>query len=503
MKRHLNCQCENQACLYRTLLYFTGAIMALVFVCRIDAGTLSSSLTGFMPQYEVDYSGESPVSAGKPADSNSLQLDDSPEITVTFVPMNKYPENPLNPVESQTQMITVLPASSALAAVSRLLRGARAGIIHDPTQILEPAVRDPGVLFPRQTLRGILPFDVGVNFHIMDRLAADAETVRKLEIRIRRKPDREPNSMELTPTGISLEIALVATGQPKEAAVLYAGSSAISGKEQERSMPAVSGMLTTETILLKPLDLQEEDRLGILLPSPFDMGQITVFSVLIEVKAPPQEGTADVIAYAELLRECQDALQRTDKQEKLQFDTGRRGIEDAIGLLLWPTYRRQALLYLAKEAPAPIIEDIVLSASDIVIDHLSDAIIGECMSGSCFEADSLQWRLHQITYQLLAELMSADQKWPQLEAVVMRYTGQVGRHPAVLKEMTSEAASVTDLQQRLLLENFIYLEDISPSARTRAFEWLAARGQAPEGYDPLASLEERRNALNRSQQEQQ
>jgi len=54
----------------------------------------------------------------------------------------------------------------------------------------------------------------------------------------------------------------------------------------------------------------------------------------------------------------------------------------------------------------------------------------------------------------------------------------------------------------LLLENFIYLEDISPAARTRAFEWLAARDQAPQGYDPLASLKERRNVLNRILQEQ-
>jgi len=46
-------------------------------------------------------------------------------------------------------------------------------------------------------------------------------------------------------------------------------------------------------------------------------------------------------------------------------------------------------------------------------------------------------------------------------------------------------------------ENFIYLEDISPAARTHAFEWLLSKGEAPDGYDPLAPLKERRAVLNR------
>ena len=34
------------------------------------------------------------------------------------------------------------------------------------------------------------------------------------------------------------------------------------------------------------------------------------------------------------------------------------------------------------------------------------------------------------------------------------------------------------------------------AARVRAFEWLGARGLAPAGYDPLASRQERRAALD-------
>ena len=150
-----------------------------------------------------------------------------------------------------------------------------------------------------------------------------------------------------------------------------------------------------------------------------------------------------------------------------------------------------------------MIEDVTLSAGGAVIDRLAYAITNECGSGPGLDPNTLGWRLEKTAYLLLVELISSDQMWPELEAIVIRYTGEVGRHPPVLKEMVSEAAGIADLEERLLQENFIYLEDISPSARTRAFEWLAAKGRAPEGYDPLASLSERRSVLNRILQEQQ
>ncbi len=167
-----------------------------------------------------------------------------------------------------------------------------------------------------------------------------------------------------------------------------------------------------------------------------------------------------------------------------------------------PAQRRQALLYLAREAGAPRIEGVALSATEVVMDRLAYAVTKECGSGPACEPDTLGWRLQKTAYLLAVELLSTDQTWPELEAVVIRYTGEVGRHPPVLKEMVSGAIDIVDLEQRLLQENFIYLEDVSPAARTRAFEWLATKGRAPEGYDPLASLKERRSVLNRVLQEQ-
>ena len=67
-----------------------------------------------------------------------------------------------------------------------------------------------------------------------------------------------------------------------------------------------------------------------------------------------------------------------------------------------------------------------------------------------------------------------------------------------MAEVLKGAGSAADLRTRLLAENFIQLEDSSPAARVRACDWLAARGIAPAGYDPLGPPKARREALERA-----
>jgi hypothetical protein len=70
-----------------------------------------------------------------------------------------------------------------------------------------------------------------------------------------------------------------------------------------------------------------------------------------------------------------------------------------------------------------------------------------------------------------------------------------------LREQVAESRDLADLERRLINENRISLEDMSPAARTRAYEWLRQRELAPAGYDPLASAKERRVALDKVSEE--
>ena len=508
MERQLHHRYDSPAGWHRTVLCLTWGILILSGGCDLIPRSRPPIPPVGVLQYDVDYLRGLPLPGSKPADGNSLHLENSPGITVTFVPLDAWPENALAPVESQTQTITVLPANSAVAPVAGLLRRARIGVVQSETQILGHApVHEPPALLSRQVLQGILPEGVAASFRILERPDADTGALRKLEIQVRRGPGRAQETKEPAAAGISLAVSLIATGQWREAALPEADSTANAAKEQQSSVSAASALLTTETIQLTPRDLQEQDRLAVVLPSPLAVEGIVAFAALIEVKPPPRSGTDEAATYAALQKECQDRLRTAaaagGEPAELQPGAGRRGIEDAIPLLSSPTHGRRALLYLAHETGSPLIEDIALSATDVVIDRLAQAITQEWDSGPAVDANASGWRLQKTAYQLLVELMSADQSWPELEAIAIRYTGEVGRHPAVLKEMVSEAAGAADLEQRLLLENFIYLEDISPAARTRAFEWLTAKGRAPAGFDPLAPLKERRTVLNRALQEQQ
>ena len=71
----------------------------------------------------------------------------------------------------------------------------------------------------------------------------------------------------------------------------------------------------------------------------------------------------------------------------------------------------------------------------------------------------------------------------------------------MLTEVVDGATDLAELETRLVEENLNYLQDTSPASRSRAFDWLEARGAAPVAFDPLAPDKDRRAALARAAEE--
>ena len=112
--------------------------------------------------------------------------------------------------------------------------------------------------------------------------------------------------------------------------------------------------------------------------------------------------------------------------------------------------------------------------------------------------ESVIGQLRERFHYVLIEAVTEELQTPELFAVLTEHFGEPGRHSAAVDEIMRGTSSGGELRRKLISENYIYLEDSSPSARVRAFEWLRAQKLAPAGFDPLGSPKQRRQALDQA-----
>ena len=482
-----------------------SSVFCFLLLCACATGPRPQA-TASLPalKYELSYSAGSPRSAFAPVDTSTLRAADSLDITVTVLAGRQLPADSLAAAELQTNMITVFPAAKVVAPVARLTKGARVGSIEDAEQfIIRLMDQEPDAAVLLQRFHGVLPPEVTAHFRFEQSNPMESQLPEGIEIQVCQRSKTTGGPKDGSLTGPSLEIALIASGRIKQKAVLGDESSKTEGESETNE--SLNGqdedIQTTETILLEPRPFQEREPLAVIVPSPFDPKESISFAIVVDVEPPPAEDHAALAMHTWSFNECVRSLTSAnipgENGRAESSDADWPGIENAIQSLQSSLSQRRALLYLAERTGASLVEDVALSGTDVVVARLSQALTNEYSSGSMTGGASLRWMLERTACRLLATLLSGDQATPELEAILVRHTGQVGRNVSTLEELTASAANIDEFQKLLVRENFIYLEDISPAARTRAFEWLRARGQAPEGYHPLAPVKERRAILNR------
>ncbi len=158
--------------------------------------------------------------------------------------------------------------------------------------------------------------------------------------------------------------------------------------------------------------------------------------------------------------------------------------------------RRAALVYLATQDQAPIFLDAALAADDAMLQQLAAEVEKASLSAARTAIHGpLGWMLDRIAFEMMGRSLIANKLAPELRAVLSKHAGEAGRDPASLDQLIGRTVSRKDLQNRLIAENYIFLEDISPAARVGAYDWLNAQGKAPPGYDPLGPVDQRRKTL--------
>ncbi len=171
-----------------------------------------------------------------------------------------------------------------------------------------------------------------------------------------------------------------------------------------------------------------------------------------------------------------------------------REVERAMSGLGNARERRAALILLASDCGAPLLLDAALVAQDAELEALAVAASAS-VEGERRDRATTGWLVERSAWLHLAKLSGDEKIAPELSGILARHGGEAVRFHGAIEDIVRGIDGRAALDARLVEENRILLEAASPASRVRAFDWLAVRGLAPAGYDPLGSLSERRAAL--------
>jgi hypothetical protein len=452
----------------------------------------------------IHFSG-SPLSGPLGEPVPAADPDDALQAVVTWIALESVPAGALKPLIDSARLITSTHGDSPIQPSARLSPGGRLGRIDDAELYLARlAAGDFGRSTPVARLRGALPPGVTAAFSAFDRTPRshpehESPLERRAEIQIHRaRPDG---------TG--------ASGASEVQVVLLLEDIAVIDEERDDDddggeQPARERrhVYLSEKVLLDSFASNGLHHLVLILPSPFQESPAGALAVVISITPAPRTDKYEKVRHAAAVARCLDDLwlsalrvrsaSRPASPAELEWSS----LVSALKRVAVPESQRTVLVHLAGAVESPLAEDLVMTAPHPLVGVLAEGVLEEIGSGPVRDRAALAWILERGAYELLAGMLENSQATPELEALLVRHAGEAGRHAPTLRGALAAAGGLDGLTRSLLEENIICLEDPSPASRTRAFDWLAARGRAPAGYDPLAPSRERRAALERTAAEQ-
>jgi hypothetical protein len=154
--------------------------------------------------------------------------------------------------------------------------------------------------------------------------------------------------------------------------------------------------------------------------------------------------------------------------------------------------RRPALLALTRRLQLPDLEDVLLCADGAALLTIAN---GLPEAGALPPGPEASWSFARDAWHAVATILQRDSASPALRACLLRHLGAVCYDPTTLELLLQSQPGPEPFQAALREENLTALGDRSTASRVRAKEWLAAHGIVVPGYDPLADIALRRQAL--------
>jgi len=415
--------------------------------------------------------------------------------------LERFDEAWLLPLAERSRLVVTSAGGEPFQAMSQLAPRARVGhgeAAHDFLLALQDEVKMRSAKVVMHT--GVLPRGVTVVFSNAAApmtLATGQSAARTADIEIARNEDE----------GDALRVALVLEGPILD-------SSREEPADTARGTSAPTRIEAREWVLLDDAPRVDGDPLVLMFPSV--LGGTGAFVAVITATGAPKDDAA-AAAHRALVestlanigvvgKTTRDRARDISRHEAWlsQVANTRRALET-------PARRRSALVFLATSTGATLAEDAAFSSSDEELEALAEIALdvtrtdGSSGAGSEAIGDEreLGWALEQRVYLHFAKLVSEEKLPPELAGVLLRRAGECGRWADTIEDGVRISKNADELRLHFVRENRIFLEDSAPSSRVRAFDWLAARGLAPRGFDPLGTAQDRRRVLTALEDEEE
>ncbi|MFT6363542.1 MAG: hypothetical protein ACJAZ8_001961 [Planctomycetota bacterium] len=256
----------------------------------------------------------------------------------------------------------------------------------------------------------------------------------------------------------------------------------------------------------------------VLVPSPFNSGDGRTLALRFSL-GQSLLGDQDEVSRDALETEVMRALESAERTAFLRFGARRdapvssteRTVFAALEGLRYATDLRAVFAYLTGVLEPPLALDLVLTADKDVLAKLAERVATDRLLtpetmgpdaglGGSFDA---KWSMERGAWTLLVDRALASALTPGDASLMLRHGGEVGRFPTLLEGALGAARNTSEFIAYLERENGVFLSDASPAARVRAFDWLSARGMAPEDFNPLGTRGERRRVLDKLRAERE
>jgi len=163
-----------------------------------------------------------------------------------------------------------------------------------------------------------------------------------------------------------------------------------------------------------------------------------------------------------------------------------------------PPGLRRALAGVCAELHADVTFEASLLAEDKDLPALVSPV-AQALAAAPADAETgqLAWLADRATLEALAKPAGGGEASAPLRAMLSARFGEVGRDAGAVSELAAASPSRADFDARVRAENVILLDDASPAARVRAFEWTSRQDPKGtlKGYEPMGPAPQRRQAI--------